>query len=42
MIKTIVIKSLMDGNNLYEIGSYARVKMYPNNLDRPQLHNEYI
>lgn len=39
-MKTIV--QLQDGDKIYEVGDRVRVKMKPNNADRPELASEHI
>ena len=39
-MKTIV--QLQDGDNVYEVGDRVRVKLKPNNPDRPNLASEHI
>ena len=41
-METIVIAQLKDGDNIYEIGDRVRVKLKPNNPDKPELASEHI
>ncbi len=41
-MEIIVIAQLRDEDNIYEIGDRVRVKLKPNNPDRPELASEHI